>query len=48
MWSLTALLMFLLTIGQTILMKPDVIANWQYTVLVLACAALSGPEAKGA
>ena len=26
-WALTALLMFLLTIGQTILMKPDVIAN---------------------
>ena len=43
-WTLTALLMFLLTIGQTILMKSDVIANWQYTVLVLACAALSEPE----
>ncbi len=40
-WTLTALLMFLLTIGQTILMKPDVIANWQFTVLTLACAALS-------
>jgi hypothetical protein len=43
-WSLTALLMFLLTVGQTILMKPDVIANWQFTVLTLACAALSPPE----
>jgi uncharacterized membrane protein YphA (DoxX/SURF4 family) len=39
-WSLTTLFMFLLTIGQTILMKPDVIANWQYTVLTLVCAAL--------
>ena len=44
MWALTALLMFLLTIGQTILMKPDVIANWQYLVLVLICAALSDPD----
>jgi len=43
-WTLTALLMFLLTIGQTILMKPDVIANWEYLVLTLACAALSDPE----
>ena len=45
-WSLVALLMFLLTIGQTILMKPDVIANWQYTVLVLVCAALSGSDSQ--
>ena len=43
-WTLTALLMFLLTMGQTILMKPDVIANWQYLILALACAALSDPE----
>ena len=43
-WALTALLMFLLTIGQTILMKPDVIANWQYLVLVLVCAALGDPN----
>jgi len=43
-WTLTALLMFLLTIGQTILMKPDVIANWQYLVLALVCAALSEPK----
>jgi len=42
-WTLTAWLMFMLTLGQTILMKPDVIANWQYLVLTLTCAALSGP-----
>jgi uncharacterized membrane protein YphA (DoxX/SURF4 family) len=46
-WTLTALLMFLLTCGQTILMKPDVIANWQYLALVLVCAALSDPERVG-
>lgn len=45
-WTLTTLLMFLLTIGQTILMKPEVIANWQYLVLSLACAALSEPTEK--
>ena len=45
-WTLTALLMFLLTIGQTILMKPDVIANWQYLVLTLTCAALSDPDSR--
>ena len=45
-WTLTALLMFLLTVGQTILMKPDVITNWQYLVLTLVCAALSDPETK--
>jgi len=43
-WTLASLFMFLLTIGQTILMKPDVIANWEYLVLVLLCAALSDPE----
>lgn len=43
-WMLTSLLMFLLTIGQSILMKPDVIGNWQYLVLTLVCAALSDPE----
>ncbi len=43
-WTLTTLLMFLLTMGQTLLMKPDVIANWQYLVLTLVCAALSDPE----
>lgn len=47
-WTLTSLLMFLLTLGQTILMKPDVIANWQYLALVLLCAALSDPEGKAA
>jgi uncharacterized membrane protein YphA (DoxX/SURF4 family) len=46
-WMLTSLLMFLLTIGQTILMKPEVIANWQYLVLTLACAALSDAEKTG-
>ncbi len=43
-WALTSLLMFLFTFGQTILMKPDVIANWQYLVLTLLCAALSDPD----
>src|SRR3990170_3022105 len=43
-WTLTSLLMFLLTFGQTILMKPDVIANWQFLVLTLVCAALSDPD----
>ena len=43
-WTLTTLLMFMLTIGQSILMKPDVIANWQYLVLTLVCAAWSEPE----
>ncbi|HJX73056.1 MAG TPA: DUF1538 family protein [Candidatus Deferrimicrobiaceae bacterium] len=46
-WTLTSLLMFLLAIGQTILMKPDVVANWQYLVLVLLCAALSDPDPLG-
>lgn len=46
-WAVTALLMFMLTIGQTILMKPDVNVNWQYLVLALVCAALSGPERGG-
>lgn len=43
-WTLTSLLMFMLTIGQTILMKPDVIANWQFLVLTLVCAAQSDPD----
>jgi uncharacterized membrane protein YphA (DoxX/SURF4 family) len=42
-WMTTSMLMFLLVIGQTILMKPDVIANWQYLVLTLVCASLSDP-----
>ncbi len=43
-WALTSLFMFMLAFGQTILMKPDVIANWQYLVLTLTCAALSDPD----
>jgi uncharacterized membrane protein YphA (DoxX/SURF4 family) len=43
-WTLTSLFLFLLVFGQTILMKPDVIANWQYLMLVLLCAALSDPD----
>jgi hypothetical protein len=43
-WTATTLLMFLLTIGQTILQKPEVIGNWQFLVLTLVCAALSDPE----
>lgn len=43
-WSLTSLFMFMLTIGQTILMKPDVIANWQFLLITLASAALSDPD----
>jgi uncharacterized membrane protein YphA (DoxX/SURF4 family) len=43
-WTFTTLLMFMLTIGQSILMKPDVIANWQYLILTLVCAALSDSE----
>ncbi len=46
-WTLTSLFMFLLVAGQTILMKPDVIANWQFLVLVLLCAALSDPDPPG-
>lgn len=44
-WSLAAAFMFMLTMGQTILMKPEVIANWQYLVLVLVVAALSDLDA---
>ena len=43
-WTLSSLLMFLLAVGRTILMKPDVVANWQFLVLVLLCAALSDPD----
>lgn len=43
-WTATSLLMFLLVVGQSILMKPEVIANWEYLVLVLLCAALSDPD----
>jgi uncharacterized membrane protein YphA (DoxX/SURF4 family) len=40
-WTLITALMFMLTLGQSLLMKPDVIANWTYTVLALVCAAMS-------
>ena len=43
-WTLTSLLMFLLVMGQTVLMRPEVVANWEYLVLTLACAALSDPR----
>ncbi len=42
-WMLTACLMFLLLMGQTILMKGDVLSNWMYVILTLVCAALSDP-----
>ena len=42
-WALTALLMYLLAFGQTMLMKPQAIDNWHYVVLTLVCAALSEP-----
>lgn len=43
-WTVTSLLMFLLVMGQTILMRPEVVANWEYLVLTLVCAALSDPR----
>lgn len=43
-WTLVSLFMFMLVIGQTILMKPDVIANWQYLILTLVCAAFSDAD----
>lgn len=42
-WSLTALLMFMLMCGMSLLQKPEVSANWFYLVLALVCAALSDP-----
>ena len=42
-WRATAMLMFLLTFGQTVLQSPNVWANWMYTIFCLACAALSEP-----
>lgn len=43
-WMSAAMLMFLLTFGQTMLMQVDVVANnWQYLVLCLGCAALCEP-----
>jgi hypothetical protein len=46
-WTLVSLLMFLLLLGQTILMKPTVGDNWHYFLLALICAALSGNEQSG-
>ena len=43
-WTATTLLMFLLTFGQTILMKETVGDNWLYTIFCLVCAALSSNE----
>ena len=44
-WTFAALLMYMLVLGQTLLMKPDVINNWLYFVFTLACAAMS--ESRG-
>lgn len=51
-WCATAMLMFLLTFGQTMLMKYDVVANnWMYLIFALVNASLSDPldaeKAKG-
>ena len=43
-WTLTALLMFMLMIGQVILMKPEAGQMWMYIILTVACAALSEPR----
>ena len=43
-WATTALLMFLLLVGQSILMKPSVTDNWHYVIMTLVCAALSYPD----
>ena len=40
-WSATAMLMFMLTFGQTMLQKETVADNWQYVLMALVCAALS-------
>jgi uncharacterized membrane protein YphA (DoxX/SURF4 family) len=41
-WLVTALLLFTLTFGQSILGNHDVVANnWQYFFLALGCAALT-------
>ncbi|RME60639.1 MAG: hypothetical protein D6780_03005 [Candidatus Dadabacteria bacterium] len=46
-WTVTALFLFMLTFGQTILRHYDVVANnWQYVVLALVCAALSEDDKK--
>lgn len=43
-WTLTAMFMFMLTMGHTILMKPEVTTTWQFLLLALFCAAFSDPE----
>lgn len=43
-WMSTAMLMFLLLFGQTILQKETVTDNWHYVIIALVCAALSDPE----
>lgn len=40
-WAFASLLMFMLMLGQSLLMKPEVTDNWHYVILTLACAALS-------
>ena len=43
-WTSTALLMFMLTFGQTMLQKETIAGNWQYVLMALICAALSESE----
>ena len=41
-WTCTALLMFMLTFGQTVLQDhATVVNNWHYFIFALACAALA-------
>jgi len=42
-WGATALLMFQLLLGQTLLQSPTTVDLWFFVVLTLACAALSDP-----
>lgn len=47
-WSATALLLFSLVLGQTMLQHFDVVANnWQYVFFAILCASLSDPVLKG-
>lgn len=43
-WTATALLMFLLFFGVTMLKRPDTVYNFLYFVFALACAALASPD----
>jgi uncharacterized membrane protein YphA (DoxX/SURF4 family) len=44
-WMLTALLMFTLMFGQTLLQKFDVVFNnWAYTIFCIACASMAKKE----